>query len=118
MVKYIERVVDGNGNFFIKPKVKFSDGEFSDNEIRLLEDVTRTFKDYSASELVQLTHRKHSLWYLTALEHGVLEYLEQGTMNSSEIPIDFARLLEDVPAKKAIYKDQREYLLKNQALKM
>jgi uncharacterized phage-associated protein len=118
MVKYIERDVDRDGNVFIKPRVKFSDDEFSDNEISLLEDITRTFKDYSASELVQLTHRKHSLWYLTASEHGVLEYLEQGTMNSSEIPIDFARLLEDAPVKKAIYEDQREYLLKSQSLKM
>lgn len=116
--KYIWKNTNVDANINIFPKVEFSDEEFSDNEMKLLEHITDTFKDYSASELVQLTYRKHSLWYLTALEHGVLEYLEEGKMNSTEIPIDFTRLLDSMPVKRAIYDDEREYLGKSQSLKI
>ncbi|MBE9466022.1 Panacea domain-containing protein [Dyadobacter subterraneus] len=117
LAKYIRTNIDVDASIDIFPKVEFSDDEFSDNEMKLLEHITTTFKDYSASELVQLTHRKHSLWYLTALEHGVLTYLEEDKMNSTEIPIDFSRLLDGMPVKKAIYEDQRDYLGKSQSLK-
>jgi uncharacterized phage-associated protein len=118
MWKYILKSIDAEGSVFIRPKAPFSDDEFSDNEMKLLEHITETFKDYSASDLVQLTHRKHSLWYITASEYGVLEYLETGLMNSTEIAIDFSRLLDEMPVKKAIYDDQKDYLRKSQALKI
>ena len=116
--KYIRKNISVDTTIDIFPKVLFSDDEFTDNEMKLLEHITDTFKDYSASDLVQLTHRKHSLWYLTASEHGVLEYLEEGKMNSTEIRIDFSRLLNGTPVKKAIYDDQRNYLDNSQSLKM
>lgn len=118
LARYIGTNLEVDANINIFPKVKFSDDEFTDNEMKLLEHITDTFKDYSASDLVQLTHRKHSLWYLTASEHGVLEYLEEGKMNSTEILIDFSRLLNSTPVKKAIYDDQRDYLDNSQSLKM
>jgi uncharacterized phage-associated protein len=115
---YIKKSVATDGNVYITGKVKFSDDEFSDNEMDLIEHVADTFKDYTAADLVELTHRKHSLWYLTASENGVLEYLEAGTLNSTEIEIDFSRLLDEMPLKKAIYEDQQTYLQNNQSLKV
>jgi uncharacterized phage-associated protein len=115
---YIKKSVATDGNVYITGKVKFSDDEFSDNEMDLIEHVANTFKDYTAADLVELTHRKHSLWYLTASENGVLEYLEAGTLNSTEIAIDFSRLLDEMPLKKAIYEDQQTYLQNNQSLKV
>jgi uncharacterized phage-associated protein len=116
--KYISRTFGQDGGIYIKPKVVFSDDEFSDNDMDLLEHISETFKNFSAAELVELTHRKHSLWYITALENGVLEHLEAGHMNSTEIAIDFSRLLEGMPVKKEIFEDQREYLKSSQALKI
>ena len=115
---YVQKSVSGDGNVYVKAKVKFSGDEFSDNEMDLIEHVAETFKDYSAADLVELTHRKHSLWYLTALENGVLEYLEAGSLNSTEIEIDFSRLLDKMPLKKAIFEDQQAYLQNNQSLKI
>jgi uncharacterized phage-associated protein len=115
---YIKKSAATDGNVYITGKVKFSDDEFSDNEMDLIEHVVDTFKDYTAADLVELTHRKHSLWYLTASENGVLEYLEAGTLNSTEIEIDFSRLLDEMPLKKAIYEDQQTYLQNNQSLKV
>jgi uncharacterized phage-associated protein len=116
--EYIRKTVTNDGNIYIKSKVKFSDEEFSDNEMDLLEHIADTFKEYTAAELIELTHRKHSLWYMTASENGILEYLEAGTLNSTEIEIDFSRLLDEMPVKKAIYEDQQTYLHTNQSLKV
>ena len=54
------------GAVFIKPKKPFSDDEFSDREISLLQDIVKVYGNYSADQLIALTHRKHSPWYITA----------------------------------------------------
>lgn len=117
LANYINRTI-ADGSVFITPKKAFSDDEFSDNEMDLLEHIVETFQTTSAAELIQLTHRKHSLWYVTAQENGVLEHLENGHLNSTEIPIDFSRLLDDMPLKKGIYEDQLGYLKNTKSLKI
>ena len=117
LANYITRTIT-DGSVFITPKTAFSDDEFSDNEIELLEHIVETFQTTSAADLIQLTHRKHSLWYITAQENGVLEHLETGHLNSTEIPIDFSRLLESMPLKKEIYQDQLSYLRNTKSLKI
>ncbi len=118
LANYITRNTASDGSVFIAPKRAFSDDEFSDNEMDLLEHIVETFQATTAAELIQLTHRKHSLWYITAQENGVLEHLEMGHLNSTEIPIDFSRLLETMPLKKEIYQDQLSYLKNTKALKI
>lgn len=117
LANYINKTIT-DGSVFVTPKKAFSDDEFSDNEMELLEHIVETFQTTSAAELIQLTHRKHSLWYVTAQENGVLEYLETGHLNSTEIPIDFSRLLEDMPLKREIYQDQLGYLRNTKSLKI
>lgn len=117
LADYITRIT-ADGSVFIAPKKEFSDDEFSDNEMKLLEHIVETFQASSAADLIQLTHRKHSLWYITAQENGVLEHLETGHLNSTEIPIDFSRLLESMPLKKEIYQDQLSYLRNTKSLKI
>ena len=103
---------------FIHAQHEFSDDEFSDNEMVLLEEVTRIYKAFTAEQLVAHTHRKDSLWYQTAREQGVLDYLERGLMNRTNFEIDFGRLLADVPQKQHIYQDQLEYVEQNRSLKL
>ena len=117
LANYITRTIS-DGSVFINPRKAFSDEEFSDNEMDLLEHIADTFKTTSAADLIEITHRKHSLWYLTAQENGVLEHLENGHLNSTEIPIDFSRLLEGMPLKKGIYQDQLAYLKNTKSLKI
>lgn len=114
---FIKRTIQPEG-IYITPAVAFSDDEFSDNEIELLSHIVATFKNYTATELIDLTHRKHSLWYTTAKENNVLEYLESGLMPTTDIEIDFSKLLEESPLKKAIFNDQKEYLKTSQSLKI
>ncbi|HEY0610154.1 MAG TPA: hypothetical protein VGD35_10870, partial [Chitinophaga sp.] len=86
-------------------------------EIKLLEDIVESFKNYSANDLVLFTHRKHSPWYLTAQKNGVLEYLESGQMNSSDVEIDLSQLLEDQPEKMELYKNHKEFIHQSKRLK-
>ena len=103
---------------FIEARQPFSDDEFSDNEMDLLAMVARTYGPLSAERLVDVTHRPHSLWYQTARENGVLDYLEQGRMNTTNYEIDFGRLLDDMPDKKRMYAGQLEFLEQSRALKV
>lgn len=103
---------------FVYARRQFSDDEFSDNEMVLLEDVIQTYRNFSAEQLVAHTHRNGSLWHQTAREQGVLEYLERGQMNRTDFEIDFGRLLADMPQKQHIYQDQLAYLEQSRSLKL
>jgi uncharacterized phage-associated protein len=79
---------------YIRPKKPFSDAEFSDNELEMMNFILDHFGRMSANELVKLTHRKSSLWYQKSKEKGLLEEFEKGLANSSNEKIDFRELLD------------------------
>ena len=72
-------------NIFVKPKISFIDDEFSDNDIKVLDLVVDHYATTSTQELIKLTHRQHSPWYITAKEHDLLEKFEQGLLNTTDI---------------------------------
>lgn len=114
--EYVNRNTQ-DGKTFIAPRKAFSDDEFSDNEINLLQFVTDHYGQFSADELVALTHRKHSLWYKTAQQNGVLEYLENRMMTTTAFEIDFGQLVAEQPEQHWIYSNQQEYLEHSRMLK-
>lgn len=105
--KYIERTSE-EGVTVIKPIVSFNDGEFSDNDIELLDYVIDQFGNKSAKELVFYTHRENSPWYNTAKENSVLDLLNNEEINNTELLIDMATLINHDERKKAIYGDYLE----------
>ena len=102
--EYIEKEVNGI-NTTIKPKNSFNDDEFSDNDIKLMDFVINEFGNKSAKELIQYTHRKNSPWYNTAVNHSVLELLENEEINNTELIINMNTIIEHDNRKKAIYED-------------
>lgn len=102
---------------FVKSKKDFCDDEFNDLEIELLEQVAEKFKSSSAADLVQLTHRKHSPWFITAQANGILEHLELGLINTTDIEIDLSIVLDDEPEKKSFYLSHQEFLTQSRSLK-
>ena len=94
---------------YIRAKKEFNDGEFSDNDIALLDLVVEKFKDTSASDLVKLTHRTNSPWFQKAKEAGLLELFETGKLTSSNIEIDFSSLLEGNHLGKEIFEEQKVF---------
>ena len=103
---YINRDIK-KGTIFIHPKRQFADDEFNDLEIALMEQIVMTFKKMSAEELVDLTHRKHSPWYSAAYENGLLEPFEKGLANTSDIQIDFSKMIEGDADKLAVYNSHK-----------
>jgi hypothetical protein len=55
---------------FIEAKKNFDDGEFSDNDVNLLETFCQKIKNTTEEQLFKITHRKNTLWYQTALKYN------------------------------------------------
>jgi len=91
----------------IKPLKTFCDGEFSDNEMEMLQFVLENFGGLTASQLVDITHRPYSPWYTIAQEKGLLELFQKGMRNTSEEKIDFERFFCDSESSMNKYKEQK-----------
>lgn len=73
---------------WIKPKVKFSDDEFSEFDLQLIDDVLARFGHMSASELSEYTHRDGSLW-------KKMQDQFDGPPPATQNTFDMFRLLDD-----------------------
>jgi uncharacterized phage-associated protein len=116
LADFIEKEVK-DGKTLIYPKRAFSDDEFSDHDILLLEEVSERFKYCTASELINFTHRKESPWFITAQRNGLVEILESGQINATDIEVDFTVLIANEKDKLAIYKGHQEFLHHTRSLK-
>ena len=105
--KFIATQNTENG-IVIFPKSVFCDGEFSDNDIDLLEHVVERFKASSIKQLIEYTHRPNSPWRITTEENGVYELLNQGLINNTEIVIDMSCLVGHDERKKIIFEQYIE----------
>jgi len=106
-----------DGKIFIVSRQPFNDDEFTDQEIALLTEVVDRFKYCTAGELVSFTHKKDTPWYNTAQRHGVLELLEEGRMNTTDIEIDLSEIIRDDKEKLALYRSHKEFLSRSRSLK-
>lgn len=112
---YIQTQVDHENRTFVNAKAEFDDGEFSDAELSLLELVLSKYGHFNAEQLVDLTHRPHSPWTLTAKQHGVLDDLNNKCMVTTDYKIDFNSLLDESGQQR--YADHQEYLEMSKSLK-
>ena len=113
---YIAR--ESKGDATIMHAIKdFSDDEFSDNEIILLKEIVDRFKYCTAKELINFTHRENTPWYNTAQRHGVLELLESGKMNTTDIEIDLSEIIHDEVDKLTLYNSYKEFFSQSKSLK-
>ena len=101
----------------IVAKKQFCDDEFSDLEINLLNDIIDRFRDCSANELINFTHREQSPWYKTALKHGVLDLLEKGKINTTEIEIDLSETIKGDEQKMALYEIHKDFITHSRSFK-
>ena len=95
---------------FIEPKQDFDDSEFSDNDIMILEMFCQKFKNTTAEQLVEITHRKNTLWYQIALKNNLLHDFETKRKTTSNYKIDLSELLNDMPERKAFYQEQLSFI--------
>jgi uncharacterized phage-associated protein len=108
---------DGNDSTLVRSKKDFSDDEFNDNELHLLSEITERFKYCTANERINFTHKKDTPWYNTALKHGVLEVLESGKLNVTNIEINLAEVIAEDEIKTALYNSHKDFLAQSSSLK-
>jgi uncharacterized phage-associated protein len=94
---------------YIKSKQEFSDDEFSDNELEMLDFVLKSFGHKTAAELVQLTHKRSSPWYIIAERNGLLKAFNDGLLNSSDVKIDLSKFYCDGKKTSEKYKEQKMF---------
>lgn len=66
----------------ITPKLEFSDDEFSDYELNLIEEIVKEFGGMTASELVSMTHSEGSLWAKVVEKEGLKPMFDSGIKKS------------------------------------
>jgi uncharacterized phage-associated protein len=114
--QYISTETDGK-TIMVKPKKDFSDDEFSDTEILLLQEILDRFKYCTAKELVFHTHKKDSPWYNAALKNGVLDALENSQLTTTSHQIDLSEIIKNNPQKLNFYNSHKEFIQQSKSLK-
>ena len=90
--EYISLQFCSTGNKVIGKK-SFEDEEFSDAELKVMEQVMSKYGDMTSEELIKETHREGSLWRITAEEQGLLADFEAKRSNSSNVVLDMGKQL-------------------------
>lgn len=109
---YVTKTIKGDATYIL-PTKEFSDDEFSDNDMTVLQEIMKKYGNKTAKELVALTHRKGSLWYNTASRENLLESFTKKMMNNSDCIIDFSEELTETG--KEFYRDQIDFLQTSRA---
>lgn len=89
-------------------KKPFSDDEFSEMEVNLLNEIATRYKTTSAEKLVEITHRKSAPWYIIAQENNLIDAFNERKVNTTDIPVDLTLLINKDEKKMAIYKENLE----------
>lgn len=97
---------------YIKPTIGFTDDEFSDNEIDMLNLIVEHFGALTATELVKRTHQKNSNWYTIAKSKRLLDLFENRLTNSSDEKIDLTWYLDEKGKDTFIEQDHFNQLLR------
>jgi uncharacterized phage-associated protein len=85
----------GIGETLVKPKREFDDGEFSDNDIAVLDSVLSQYGQKTAETLVKYLHKRGSAWDIAARENGLHELFNDGVTNTSDVSVDVTRFVSD-----------------------
>jgi uncharacterized phage-associated protein len=104
--EYVSITRDNNATY-VFGKVPFNDDEFSDNDIRVMDYVIEKYGNDTATQLVEMLHKKGSAWQKIAEENGLIELFENRITNSSDKEIDFTYYLSGCEAER--YRDCMEF---------
>lgn len=108
--EYVSAIVNSeyNGVYttIIKPLRKFDDGELSDYDLDIINEVIEECKDKKACELVHITHKPGSPWDI-AKKRNELDF---SIANISDAKVDMGVLIESSPEKQARYKEAYDHM--------
>ena len=102
-----------SNKYLVVKKKEFNDGNFSEVDLEIINNVLRDFGKKTSSELIDITHQPGSLWSKIVEEKNVRFSHDNHTSNES---IDFSRLIANDKFKQFNYWAARECLETNLAL--
>lgn len=76
-------------------KISFSDDEFSDNDMKVLDWAVQFARHKLAEDLVTHTHSSKSLWRRGAIFHNVYDKFKKKELTYTDYSIDFTLLFEN-----------------------
>lgn len=94
LADFISLEFNGQG-IKVAPKQDFCDDEFSDYELRMMDEVMTQYGEMNSEQLIAETHKVGSLWQQTVAEAGLERDFEMKRANSSNVVIDMSRGLSD-----------------------
>jgi len=80
-------------NIKVLAKTDFDEDEFSDAELKMMQDVMKTYGAMTSEQLIEETHKEGSLWCITVKENGLLEDFNAKRANVSSVELDLGRAL-------------------------
>jgi len=103
---YFDVAINDYGKY-VHSEIEFSDDEFSDNDIELMDTILEAHKSDCSEDLVEITHSRNRPWFIQANNDGLLD--EQGNLikSTTDKSIDFEILLD---------KESTQYYLLQSAL--
>lgn len=108
--EYVSAIINSeyNGVYttIIKPLRKFDDGELSDYDLDIINEVIEECKDKKACELVHITHKPGSPWDISKKRNE----LDFSIANISDAKVDMGVLIESSPEKQARYKEAYDHM--------
>ncbi len=93
----------------LEAKVEFNDDEFTDSDIEILEEIATKFKNKTAKELSDITHKPSGPWYKVAKKNGLLELLEKEKLNTTEHTIDLSEIVKHDEDLQQVYYAYKEF---------
>ena len=102
-----------SNKYLVVKKKEFNDGNFSEVDLEIINNVLRDFGKKTSSELIDITHQPGSLWSKIVEEKNVRFSHDNHTSNES---IDFSQLIANDKFKQFNYWAARECLETNLAL--
>lgn len=113
---YVDKEIRNTHTYFISTK-EFSDDQFSDNDMLLLDGIIKRFLHCSTRDLIAHTHKVGSPWFKAANKRGIYEKLERGEITTTPFEIEFDDFVENDTAKFERYNFHKEFLNYSKLLK-
>lgn len=98
---YSEKISIKDGK--VSTTATFSDDEFSDNEIQMMDELIKAYGNQSLQQLSDYVRREQSSWYALAEQKKLLYLFQTRQIIATNYYIDFSTLLTDDPIKKGTY---------------
>ena len=102
LLKDYVKTEDHHFGTYIIPVKSFSDNEFSECELQMMNDILQKYGKMTASELVDETHKKGTL-----CQNALLEAFQNYECNNSEIKIDFTKAM--TPCAAEFYRESLDF---------